>query len=486
MSSYRFAQDDDEQWAARCTDARLRRKVQNRLNQRALRNRHAVAERERQMAITSRRMELRVRPVLPKGAAQNSQQPPKEHTEGCHSSLMSLRQLNALQLLSPSLENYHTRKNFFLAYTIQWPKYNVPGGEFWAASFFHQCLADPLLLDTVVNGIAIYRLSAQYHPEDLQTLWKSQNRVSRGVREALAAGVVSDVVLNAVRVLGTRITAAPSCYIHTRGYFRSVGIEAVGGLELEGLLDFADDHYLVLAQLVEARGGLQMVQLPGITEKISRIDVLRACLRNERPVFDLPLSAVRILESELIPHRLSVSDVDSFYFLDDHFKDILMDLRRCCHLIEAHHACKRSELPSSLALFGHCRDVVQHRLLGLPHSCGDVEIARLAGLVFTYGVTYPLPRPNILCSSSALLLQALAETVYLPGQSDEFLLWAAMVGALGMGGSEGETNGFIPCLRDIRDRLGITEWEDGKIICNKFVWLGQGCDEGAALVWDTL
>lgn len=200
----------------------------------------------------------------------------------------------------------------------------------------------------------------------------------------------------------------------------------------------------------------------------------------------MPLSAVRIIESELIPHRLPASDVDSFYFLDDHFKDILMDLRRCCHLIEAHHACKRSRLPSSLASFGHCRDVVQHRLLGLPHSCGHGEIARLAGLVFTYGVTYPLPRPNILCSSSALLLQALAETVYLPGQSDEFLLWAAMVGALGMGGAEGETNGFIPCLRNIKDRLNITEWEDSKMICSKFVWLGQACDEGAALVWDML
>ncbi|KAK8137076.1 hypothetical protein PG984_005016 [Apiospora sp. TS-2023a] len=477
MSSHRFAVDEDEQWAARSTDASLRRKVQNRLNQRALLPQDLASDHNRR-----RRVELRSRPLLPRGAAQ--EQPSSDRPSEGRNSLTPPRQINALQLLSPSLEDYHTRKNFFLAYTIQWPKYNVPGGEFSPASFFHLCIRDPLLLHTVVNGIAIYRLStSQYYSEDLQTFWNTQNQVSCGVRAALAAGVVSDAVLNAVRVLGTRITVAPPGGVVTRGYFSSVGIESVGGLELEGLLDFADDHYLVLAQLVEARGGLIKVQLPGIAEKINRVDVLRASLRNEQPLFDLPRSAIHVLQQELESHRFLIDGADAFHFVEQEFKAILMDLRHCCVLIEAHLERTRSGLPSSLGSLGHCRDIVQNRLLSLPPSRGAVEIARLAALAFTYGVTYPLPRPSVNRRTCTFLLRALAEAECSPElHDDEFLLWAAMIGALGLGAAEG-TSGFVRYLRCIAERLGLMLWEDVKIICEKFIWLGPACNDGAALIW---
>jgi hypothetical protein len=133
----------------------------------------------------------------------------------------------------------------------------------------------------------MYRLATQYHPEDLQTLWKSQNRVSRRIREALAAGSVSDSVLNGVRVLGTRIGAASLRTANIRGYFSSVHIESLGGLELEGLSEFVDDHFLVLTRLVTTRGGLVTVQLPGVAEKISRADMIRAISRSERPAVSL-------------------------------------------------------------------------------------------------------------------------------------------------------------------------------------------------------
>ena len=160
----------------------------------------------------------------------------------------------------------------------------MPGGKAARPSLFQQCILDPLFLASEVNGIAIYRLSTQSHPEDQQTFWKSQIQLSRGVREALAAGILSDVVLNAVRLLGTGSTsAAPSDRLLSRGYFSCEGIESLGGLDLEGLCDFSDDHYEVLIRLVAARGGLGSVQVPGVAEKICRADMVRASLRFERP-----------------------------------------------------------------------------------------------------------------------------------------------------------------------------------------------------------
>jgi hypothetical protein len=188
------------------------------------------------------------------------------------------------------------------------------------------------------------------------------------------------------------------------------------------------------------------------------------------------------LKQELDPRRIILDTADVLN-TDDDFKNIWLDLRVCCSLIEDSLEQRRSGLPLSLELLGHCRDIVQHRLLSLPDGRDDIEVVRLATLVFTYGVTYPLPRPEILHNICALLLEALHKPHCVAAHSDELLFWAAMMGALGVGEAKDNGQDFIIYLRRVTTRLGLTRWEDAQPLLKKFVWLSAACDRGARLIW---
>ena len=62
-----------------------------------------------------------------------------------------------------------------------------------------------------------------------------------------------------------------------------MGIEKLGALDLEGQFDYADEHYQILATVLAARGGIEAISLPGLGEKLNRIDIIKASINLERP-----------------------------------------------------------------------------------------------------------------------------------------------------------------------------------------------------------
>ena len=135
----------------------------------------------------------------------------------------------------------------------------------------------------MIAGIATYRLAVQCNPDDMRTLWRAQIRLSRSLRPRLAAEIFSDPVVNAVRLLGMRKPDHSALGILPRGRFRSVGIEELGGLDVEGQFHYADEHYRVLVAVLAARGGIETISLPGLGEKLNRIDLIKASINLERP-----------------------------------------------------------------------------------------------------------------------------------------------------------------------------------------------------------
>ena len=103
-------------------------------------------------------------------------------------------------------------------------------------------------------------------------------------------------------------------------------------------------------------------------------------------------------------------------------------------------------------------------------------------LVFTYGVTYPLPRSHILGRLCSMLLRALSKPSCTNGQSIKFRFWAAMIGALGHGLSEGAGVGFMAHLRTFASALRIVKWDDAHEILHRFLWLDSACNSGASHV----
>ena len=124
---------------------------------------------------------------------------------------------------------------------------------------------------------------------------------------------------------------------------------------------------------------------------------------------------------------------------------------------------------------------------------GAEDICRAATLVFTLGVTFPLPRAEPLANAAAGLGHAMRNSNNIPNR--RFLFWAAMLGAIATGAadtssaSEGNENAkqsymfFLEQTRRLRGELGLTTWDAAKALLKTFVWLDGACDEGAWKVW---
>lgn len=193
--------------------------------------------------------------------------------------------------------------------------------------------------------------------------------------------------------------------------------------------------------------------------------------------------------------------------MDNDFKELLLDLRLCCQEIEE-YAIRVKKLgdTNSTGMVVPYQNIVQHRLMSRRRrdnngnsnsSSADIveEIWRAAILVFTLGVTFPLPRADPLANAAADLGRAMRSSSTIKDQSRPFLFWAAMLGAIATGAAgssapagEGTDStklyrSFLDQIRRLRGELGLTTWDAAKATLKTFVWLDRACDEGAWKVW---
>lgn len=209
-----------------------------------------------------------------------------------------------------------------------------------------------------------------------------------------------------------------------------------------------------------------------------------------------------VLQTWLSQLRPPLTEVAAFP-VDGDFKELLLDLRICCQEIEE-YAIRVKKLgdAGSTGMVVPYQNIVQHRLMSLRRegsgsgsfSAGSAEnICRAATLVFTLGVTFPLPRAEPLANAAADLGHAMRSSCNIPNR--RFLFWAAMLGAIATGATEvsaaSEGNEdvkqsylfFLDQTRRLRGELGLTTWDAAKALLKSFVWLDEACDEGAWKVW---
>ncbi|KAH8901183.1 hypothetical protein GQ53DRAFT_800743 [Thozetella sp. PMI_491] len=256
----------------------------------------------------------------------------------------------------------------------------------------------------------------------------------------------TDPSITILRLLGLRSPIGLSQSTPQIGRFKSLGIEQLGGLDLEGQLE---------------------------------TDLIRASIKLGHP------SPFRLVLEDLNARRRPLTSMLLFR-VNKHFKEILLDLRLCCKLLDEMYDRISAGCPRKDGMLAYYRDIVQYRLLSLPCGCTEMEIARLASLVFTYGVTHPMVRPEPLRKAVRLLSQSLRMQRYTYGQSAEFLFWAAMVGALGTN-PEAEEEAlfqyFVDEISASRKRLNLSTWQSAVAVLKGFIWLDRACNEGARIIW---
>lgn len=193
-----------------------------------------------------------------------------------------------------------------------------------------------------------------------------------------------------------------------------------------------------------------------------------------------------------------------------HLREVSMAIER---FATQRHAISRTKLKDRIV---DSRTALQYELLSLPEaesltatsilstsSCrlepgGHIEAfspdvalkvygaCRLAALLYSVHMTFPMP------VTSHLRLQFIPLLQVVIGGCDEFvndkatlelLLWCTMVGAIFSIKGTAERRWFTTQTIKSATLLGLSEWEDLRILMLKFAWVTTVCDKGGKQAW---
>ncbi|OQV02615.1 hypothetical protein CLAIMM_07774 [Cladophialophora immunda] len=547
------ARREQEDWGG-LSDARARRRLQNRLNQRSYRRRRA-AERAARRASAACSPHKPV-PLAPREPVPTAHQKGKvietasKRDAPCPENPLGRVQVDLCsqtvlqQTTSPVpgcavlLSNPQVRRVHHYALTTLWPSFrhhSLETDESLTSAFFHLSMVDDLLLNSFVWTAAL--VMSMHLPQTAvdndAVMFTCQNRAVQSIREHIERNEISDSVIFAVLGLTIRDTN-PRVAMQERGDDCFGGFDpplrSLGWIQYFSHFRWTPSHIRAAKSLVAARGGLQHITTPGVAEQIQSTDILQASLSLGRPHFALCRLYQHVLDNHvrmIRPPRERLNE--AFPALGDvDFKDLLLDMRMYCRDLDrvaAESGVSASGddadlVPASVAWETHVyRNLIQYRLLRLPrYESPEEELCRLGAMVFSYGVIFPVARPE---PSRALVKQlrtALGDHVFCPSTAKDdgatmlgeneaeenvdadagaavptnapsppvaFLLWLAVLGALA---SKNTDDGpfFLNLVSTWSTRLGVVRFARLRTLMRSFLWLERACDKGAFGVWTTI
>lgn len=140
--------------------------------------------------------------------------------------------------------------------------------------------------------------------------------------------------------------------------------------------------------------------------------------------------------------------------------------------------CEGRKVVTASVLIDH-RNTMQHALLSLPPRVGSSECYRLAALIYSLLVTFPMP--YIAAPFQRLVTQL---KIALDGWdgSDQMLIWVLTMGGIGaMGLSEREW--FVNQFREAVTRMGVTTWNEAKEFIKRGLWFEATNDRDGNDFW---
>ncbi|KAH7152730.1 hypothetical protein EDB81DRAFT_789567 [Dactylonectria macrodidyma] len=516
------AQGHDEAWAG-VTDANLRRRLQNRLNQRESRRRRA-AERAAATGTAKALNEpahTNLRPVAPKpivskpwddgtpswdvssedNLASGSLIPGDFGNDGYPNladGMLGSEFADSIRTQSVgALSRYPARVHrcpdvnilpgpiscvadaqriWHYALTIVLPTLGVKTqeGEPLHVALFRSATLEQAVFYAVLVGGSTQRLTQTQSREDARVLMIAQNKTAEAVRESLARGMVTEGILFAIMTLALKRNDGSSSIPvaqRYRGGFSSP-VRNVGGLNWVGQLQFAPDHTSMAIQLLrdrQTRGN----SLPGLLDYFQLSELYRASLNLTRPGVDLRPHTNMPPDGDTIA-QFGLWEPDSF-IVHDALKQVVADMRVCCLLIK-----QMSNMDADVNHFIRLRNEMQYRLLCISDDQNKAEL--LAIMIFSYGVIFPISDPWPLGQlTKKLYFEILAETAFDEARA-QLLLWASVIGGIASWGGEFQ-GGYTLLVAKHANTLGVQGWDEVVEILDKFLWLDTACSAGGQLVW---
>lgn len=358
----------------------------------------------------------------------------------------------------------------------------LPAGESLASALYRASIEDAGIMEAQIGMLATERLLRSQSVEDTHVILESHAKSAGRIRRALADDTITDATLLAIMGLSLQENPMP---VATDPWGARIGsfdspIKNLGWLDTLSRCDWAPEHLAVLSRLVSARGSVGAIKVAGVAEQMQFMDIIRASIALERPYLPLCASYQSMAVHEVASAHQLLPRIEGLDLAPD-VKRTLFDLRLCCRLVEQY--CDQPAEGWTAGILAQYRSLVQYRLLSLPDSgIGADEVCRLAGTIFSYGVTFPMADPRPLRALASKLCSALKHPWTIEDRGYRLLLWATVVGALAAANTDLEES-FAMRLKQLSQCMQIYHWTAVKMLMRAFIWLDRACDEGARSMW---
>ncbi|KAL2861794.1 hypothetical protein BJX68DRAFT_251642 [Aspergillus pseudodeflectus] len=259
-------------------------------------------------------------------------------------------------------------------------------------------------------------------------------------------------------------------------------------------------HQAGLLRLVELRGGLYKLKLPGLAAVISFSGILSASRSLSRPIFPfVPLQSVApptLQDTINIQEHIIDSGPDILLSLQvtEEMHSVFCAARVYVSIVDAYQ--QGSALAMHSAAICDHRNLLQWQIMSLPpvNELGSVidglcpmyEPCRLALIILGVGVVFPLPaETSPLVEASRMLQIALQAYSYstpsLGSQSTVASLevlrvycWCVVLGGIASTGSH-ERVWFVHELRQVAAAIPVSSWSELHFVLRSILWFDEAC-----------
>ncbi len=140
--------------------------------------------------------------------------------------------------------------------------------------------------------------------------------------------------------------------------------------------------------------------------------------------------------------------------------------------------CEGRKIVPANVLIDH-RNTTQHALLSLLPRGGSSECYRLAALIYSLLVTFPLPRvTGTFQRLGELLKMALLQW----NNNDQLLVWVLAMGGIGTLGFD-QRKWFLERFRQVTTRLGIKSWDEARDSIKRGLWFEATNERDGIDLW---
>ncbi|KAH7417892.1 hypothetical protein BKA64DRAFT_700442 [Cadophora sp. MPI-SDFR-AT-0126] len=277
-------------------------------------------------------------------------------------------------------------------------------------------------------------------------------------------------------------------------------------LNIYGNCTYSPMHLKALYDLVNMRGGLEVIKLPCMAEMILLGDIISSLNTFSKPTFP-PIYAHEAYidyamdwakSSPQLPAQVLATSFRRYtkYGISESLLQILEPLGVTTLAISYHLQGQTNGL--TIGEIGRTRAAVMKRLLMVPTAeelgmnamvagfPNLYECCRLTAFIFSVAVTFPIPNTFDVLQHYVQKLKAAIEASYVLRDDEdlvaELLLWILMLGGIAAL-DKPERPWFAEQLSKVKNKLRIA-WDEATSILETFLWLESACGAGGRLLWE--